>query len=43
MAEKGDRMEEEKIGEERKTLKQGDPKGQRHLREKIHSKRVVST
>ena len=25
MAEKGDRMEEEKTGEERKTLKKGDP------------------
>ena len=25
MAEKGDRMEEEKTGEERKTLKEGNP------------------
>ena len=32
-----------KTGEERKTLKEGDPSGRRHLREKIHSKRVVST
>ena len=32
-----------KTGEERKTLKEGDPRGRRHLREKTHSKRVVST
>ena len=32
-----------KTGEERKILKEGDPRGRRHLREKIHSKRVVST
>ena len=32
-----------KTGEERKTLKEGDLRGQRHLREKTHSNRVVST
>ena len=33
-----------KTGEETKTPKDGDPRGQRHLREKKnHSKRVVST
>ena len=32
-----------KTGEERKTLKEGDPRGRRHLREKTYSKRVVST
>ena len=32
-----------KTGEERKTLKIWDPIGQRHLREKTYSKRVVST
>ena len=32
-----------KTREERKTLKEGDPRGRRHLREKTHSKRVVST
>ena len=32
-----------KTGEERKTLKEGDPRGRRHLREKTHSKRVVNT
>ena len=32
-----------KTGEERNTLKEGDPKGRRHLREKTYSKRVVST
>ena len=33
----------EKTREERKILKEGDPKGRRHLRKKNHSKRVVST
>ena len=32
-----------KTGEERKTLKEGDLRGRRHLREKTYSKRVVST
>ena len=32
-----------KTGEERKTLKEGDLRGRRHLREKTHSKRIVST
>ena len=32
----------EKTREERKTLKEGNPRGRRHLREKTHSKRVVS-
>ena len=32
-----------KTGEERKTPNEGDPRGQRHLREKTHSKRVVNT
>ena len=32
-----------KTGKERKTQKEGDPRGRRHLREKTHSKRVVST
>ena len=32
-----------KTGEERKALKEGDPSGRRHLREKTHGKRVVST
>ena len=32
-----------KTGEERKTLKEGDPRERRHLREKTHSKRIVST
>ena len=36
-------MEEEKTGKERKTQKEGDPRGRRHLREKTHGKRVVST
>ena len=31
----------EKIGEERKTLKERDPRGRRHLREKTYSKKVV--
>ena len=32
-----------KTGEERKILKEGDPRGRRHLKEKTHSKKVVST
>ena len=32
-----------KTGKERKTQKEGDPRGRRHLREKTHGKRVVST
>ena len=32
-----------KTGKERKTPKEGDPRGRRHLREKTHGKRVVST
>ena len=43
-AEKEGRMEwEGKNTEERKTPKEGDPRGRRHLRGKTHSKRVVST
>ena len=32
-----------KTGKERKTPKEGDPRGRRHLRGKTHSKKVVST
>ena len=32
-----------KTREERKTPKEADPRGRRHLREKTYSKRVVST
>ena len=43
MAEKGDQKGGGDIREERKTQKEWDLRGQRHLKGKTHSKRVVST